>query len=59
MRIEDIPDAFHKLVIEKTVSDNSDIAAGFRYEIHDVGTSSYVDTSKAGNLFKVIDYAFQ
>jgi hypothetical protein len=59
MRIEDIPDASHKLVIEKTVNDNSDLAAGFHYEIQDVGTSSYIDTSKAGNLFKVIDYAFQ
>ena len=59
MRIQDIPDALHKLVIEKTVNDNSDLAAGFRYEIHDVGTSSYIDTSKTGNPFKIIDYAFQ
>src|SRR5215510_8638121 len=38
MRIEDIPDALHKLIIEKTVNDNSDLAAGFRYEIQGVGT---------------------
>ena len=59
MRIEDIPDASHKLVIEKTVNDNSDLAAGFNYEIQDVGTSWFIDTSKAANPFKVIDYAFQ
>ncbi len=61
MQIKDIPDAAHKLVIERTVpgNDNSDLAAGFRYEIHDVGNSWYIDTSKAGNTFKIIDYAFQ
>jgi len=61
MQIKDIPDAAHKLVIEKTVTgnDNSDLAAGFRYEIQNVGNSSYIDTSKAGNTFKIIDYAFQ
>jgi len=59
MRIQDIPDSARKLIIEKTVNDNSDLAAGFRYEIHDVGTSSFIDTSKAGNAFKIIDYPFQ
>ena len=59
MRIQDIPDALHKLVFEKTVNDNYDLAAGFRYEIHDVGTSAFIDTSKAGNPFKIIDYSFQ
>ncbi|HET9826200.1 MAG TPA: hypothetical protein VFP87_12760 [Chitinophagaceae bacterium] len=59
MQIKDLPDAEHKLVIEKTVNDNSDVAAGFHYEIQNVGNSSYIDTSKAGNLFKIIDFAFQ
>ena len=59
MRMEDIPDASHKLVIEKTVNDNSDLAAGFNYEIQGVGNSWYVDTSKAGNPLKIIDYSFQ
>ncbi|MFI5185773.1 MAG: hypothetical protein ACHQF0_03565 [Chitinophagales bacterium] len=60
MQIKDIPDAAHKLVIEKTVpgNDHSDLAAGFRYEIENVGNSSYTDTSKAGNAFKIIDFAF-
>ena len=61
MQLKDIPDAAHKLVIEKTVSGsgNSDVAAGFHYEIQNVGHSGYTDTSKAGNGLKVIDYAFQ
>jgi hypothetical protein len=61
MLIKDIPDGAHKLVIEKTVAgnDNSDLAAGFRYEIQNIGNSWYIDTSKAGNTFKVIDYDFQ
>jgi hypothetical protein len=59
MRIEDVPDALHKLVIEKTVNDNADLAAGFHYVIQDVGSSSYIDTSRAGNSFKIVDYSFQ
>jgi len=61
MQLKDIPDAAHKLVIEKTVPGdvNSDLAAGFRYDIQNVGHSGYTDTSKAGSNFKVIDYAFQ
>jgi hypothetical protein len=61
MQLKDIPDVAHKLVIEKTApgNDDSDLAAGFHYEIQNVGHSGYIDTSKAGNNFKVIDYAFQ
>jgi|SRR4051812_43301562 hypothetical protein len=61
MQIKDIPDAAHKLVFEKEVpgNDNSDLAAGFNYEIQNVGNSWYIDTSRAGNELKVIDYSFQ
>jgi hypothetical protein len=61
MQLKDIPDAAHKIEIEKVVSGhgNTDLAAGFHYEIENVGHSGYTDTSKAGNAFKVIDYAFQ
>lgn len=61
MEIKDIPDSTHKLVIEKTVlgNGNLDLAAGFRYEIDNVGASWFIDTSKAGNTLKIIDYAFQ
>ena len=61
MQIKDLPDAAHKIVIEKTVSGNGnvDLAAGFNYEIENVGHSWYIDTSKAGHAFKVVNYAFQ
>jgi hypothetical protein len=61
MQIKDIPDAGHKIVIEKTVPGNgtADLSAGFHYEIENVGHSGYIDTSKAGNALKVIDYSFQ
>ena len=61
MQLKDIPDAAHKIVIEKVVSGhgNKDLSAGFHYEIENVGHSGYLDTSKAGNALKVIDYAFQ
>ncbi len=60
MQISDIPDALNKIVIEKTVSGNGnvDLSAGFHYEIENVGHSGYIDTSKAGNALKVIDYPF-
>jgi hypothetical protein len=61
MQLKDIPDAANKIVVEKVVSGNgnADLAAGFHYEIENVGHSGYTDTSKAGNAFKVIDYSFQ
>jgi hypothetical protein len=61
IQIKNIPDAAHKIIIEKTVtvSGNVDLSAGFHYEIENVGHSGYIDTIKAGNAFKVIDYAFQ
>lgn len=61
LQIKDIPDSAHKIVIEKTVTGNysGDLSAGFLYEIENVGYSWFIDTSKAGNSLKVIDYAFQ
>ena len=61
MQLKDIPHVANKIIIEKTVSGygNKDLAAGFHYEIENVGHSGFVDTSKAGNVLKVIDYAFQ
>ena len=60
MQLQDIPDADHKIVIDKMVlgNNNADLAAGFHYEIQNVGHSGYIDTSRAGNELKVVDYAF-
>jgi hypothetical protein len=61
IRIKDIPDYAHKIVVEKKVVgyDNADLTAGFVYEIENVGSSWHVDTSSAGNRLKVIDYNFR
>ena len=61
MKIKDIPDSTHKLTFEKTVpnDDGSDLAAGFHYNLENVGHAGYTDTSKAGQNVKVIEYAFQ
>jgi hypothetical protein len=61
MKIKDIPDSSNKLIFEKKVpnDDGSDLAAGFRYTIENVGMSWYLDTCKAGNTFKVVDFSFQ
>jgi hypothetical protein len=61
IRIKNIPDPAHKIVVEKKITgyDNEDLTAGFVYEIENVGFSWHIDTSKAGNPFKVIDYNFQ
>ena len=59
--IKDIPDPANKIVVEKKVIgyDDADLTAGFVYEIENVGSSWHIDTSKAGNPLKVIDYNFR
>ena len=61
MLIKDIPHADHKIVIEKNVpgNDSSDLSVGFLYTIVGVGNSWYLDTCKAGNAFKVVEYDFR
>jgi len=61
MQIKDIPDAAHKIVVEKKVVgyDDTDFSAGFVYEIENVGNSWHVDTSSAGNPLKIIEYNFR
>jgi hypothetical protein len=60
MQLKDIPGIANKIIVEKTVqgNGNADLAAGFHYEIENVGHSGFTDTSEAGNILKVIDYAF-
>ncbi|HWC53349.1 MAG TPA: hypothetical protein VG676_07185 [Chitinophagaceae bacterium] len=61
IQIRDIPDPGHKIVIEKKIVgyDGDDLTAGFVYEIVNVGYSWHIDTSRAGNPLKVIDYNFR
>jgi hypothetical protein len=61
MKIKDIPDFTHKLIIEKTVPDNdtSLLKVGFKYSIENVGDSWHFESFKAGEVFKVVDFNFQ
>jgi hypothetical protein len=61
MKIKDIPDFIHKLVIEKTVpnNDTSLLKVGFKYSIENVGNSWHLESFKAGDVFKIVDFNFQ
>ncbi len=61
IQIKDIPNPAHKIVVEKKVfgNDDADLIAGFAYEIENVGSSWHIDTSRAGNPLKLIDYNFR
>jgi hypothetical protein len=60
MTIKDIPDRIHQLVFEKTVlSGNSLMKVGFRYSIENVGISWHIDSCKAGQSLKIVDFNFQ
>jgi hypothetical protein len=61
MKIKDIPDFTHKLVIEKPVPNNdaSLLKVGFKYSIENVGNSWHFESFKAGEVFKIVDFNFQ
>lgn len=61
IKIKDIPDSIHQLVIEKKVpnDDGSDLAVGFNYAIENVGYSWYTDTCSALETVKVVDFSFR
>lgn len=61
MTMKDIPGITDKLTIARQVADDdgSDLAVGFRYAIENGGSSWFIDTSKAGALFKIVDFSFQ
>src|SRR5215510_13836843 len=51
MRIKDIPDPAHKIVVEKKVIgyDDAELTAGFIYTIVNVGNAWHIDSSSARN----------
>jgi hypothetical protein len=61
MKVKDIPDFTHKIVIQKTVPGNnrSTLKVGFTYEIENVGMSWYYDEYKAGEQFKAVEFSFK
>lgn len=56
IKVKDIPDKNHKLIIEKMVphDDNSTLKIGFDYAIQDVGNSWFFDILNPGEDFKEI-----
>jgi hypothetical protein len=62
MRVSEIPDKTHQLVFGKLVPpghEQTDLVVGFLYTIKDVGMSWYLDSCKAGQTLKIVDYNFQ
>jgi hypothetical protein len=61
MKIKDIPDLAHKIVIEKSILANVNtlLKVGFYYSIENVGNSSHVDSFNGGEIFKTFDFNFQ
>jgi hypothetical protein len=61
MKIKDIPDSNHRIIIEKIAPDNetSTLVVGFNYQIETVGYSWYLDTFPATDTFKLLRYSFR
>ena len=61
MKIKDIPDSLHKIVIEKSVpgNDPSTLTVGFDYEIENVGSSWYLEPFPRGDSLKLLRYPFR
>jgi len=61
MKIKDIPDSLHRIIIEKSVPGNnpSTLIVGFDYQIENVGNSSYLEPFPSGDSLKVLRYPFR
>ncbi|HEY2349714.1 MAG TPA: hypothetical protein VGH64_11885 [Puia sp.] len=61
MKISDIPDSNHKIIIEKWVPGNESftLAIGFNYQIENVGMSWFLDSFPAKDSLKVLSYSFR
>lgn len=61
MRVEEIPDSLHRIIIEKFVpgNDTSTLVVGFTYHIQNVGYSWYLEEFPARDSFKVLRYSFK
>ena len=61
MKIKDIPDLAHKMVMEKTVPEDNGalLKVGFLYSIENVGNSWYFDSSKTDQPLKIVAFNFK
>jgi hypothetical protein len=60
MRVEDIPDSLHRIIIEKPVPDGitDTLIVGINYSIEDVGTSWHEELFPANDTFKLLRFSF-
>ena len=61
MKIEDIPDFNHRIIVEKLVpgNDTSRLVVGFIYDIENVGESWNLEEFPSGETYKVVSYPFR
>lgn len=61
MKIEDIPDSTHRIIIEKSIpaNDTTTLEVGFLYSIENVGNSWYIEAFPGNQSFKVVRYSFK
>ena len=61
MKVEDIPDFAHRIIIEKLVpgNDPATLTVGFNYAIDNVGNSWFVDAFNSGESLKILSYPFK
>ena len=61
MKIQDIPDELHKIVIQKSVPQNdpSRLKVGFVYHIENVGMSWHFEEFPSPDSFKVVRFDFR
>ncbi|MHA4809490.1 hypothetical protein ACX0G9_15360 [Flavitalea flava] len=61
MKVRDIPDFDHRIIIEKLVpgNDTSTLTVGFVYQIEDVGISWYLEQFPGKDTLKVLTYSFK
>ena len=61
IKISDIPDSTHKIIIERLVpgNDYSTLVVGFNYQIEGVGNSWYLEPFPSGDSLKLLRYSFK
>lgn len=61
MRVEDIPDSSHRIIIEKQVPDDvtETLAVGFTYAIDEVGNAVFREPFPAGDTLKIVRFSFR
>jgi hypothetical protein len=61
MKIHDIPDSLHRIIIQKVVPGNntSRLKVGFVYNIENGGISWYFEEFPSSDIFKVVKYDFR